>query len=70
MELREYLFREEMSATKFAEIIDYSRAYVSAIAHRKAIPSKKMIKVIFKATHGQVTADDYVIKDKDNLKKK
>lgn len=58
MDLREYLFRKDMSITEFAKRVDMSRAYVSSIVNGRAIPSKKLAKRIVITTEGFVTLDE------------
>lgn len=66
MELREYLFRNEMKCTAFGEKIGYAGNYIAAIARRQIKPGKKLAKLIAEVTQGQVV---YEIKDDRRIKK-
>jgi len=54
MDLREYLFRNEISITDFARKMDISRAYLSRIIWGHLHPGPKLIKKIRKATRRKV----------------
>lgn len=58
MELRQYLKLQKMTATTFAEIINYSRVSVTKMMTGKRRPGRKMIEIIVKKTKGQVTKED------------
>ncbi len=58
MDLREYFFRKEISATDFAKEIGFTRSYISNIANKKIKPGRKLALVIEKATNGNVTVKE------------
>ena len=58
MDLREYLFRKKLSVTKFSEMIDSNRAYLSLVIHGRTKPGKRLAKDIERATNGEVTAEE------------
>ena len=58
MNLREYLFRKRLSATEFARLIEYSRTQVSLVANERVKPSKRLAKIIERATDGNVSAEE------------
>jgi len=60
MELRDYLHFNRMSITAFAEIVDVSSDYMRSINKGRLVPSRKLIKVIERATQGKVTAADLI----------
>lgn len=53
MDLRRYLFENRITQRQFAQMIDYSRCYVSSITKGK-IPGAKAARIIEKATNGVV----------------
>jgi len=57
MDLREYLFRHDMSAAEFARKIDYTSGYVNDIINGFHIPSERCAKAISSATGGIVPID-------------
>lgn len=57
MDLREYLYREDMTVTKLAEIVDCNKSYLSCVKKKRKKPGKKLAKYIERATEGKVTAD-------------
>ena len=58
MNLKFYLFNENLTQTEFAKRIGYTREYVSAISRGKIIAGKKVAREIEKATNGAVTFDE------------
>jgi len=58
MNLREYLFRKRLSATEFARLIEYSRTQVSLVENERVKPSKRLAKIIERATDGNVSAEE------------
>lgn len=64
MDLREYLFRKRITVTEFSNLIDYSRTHISEIMHGSRKPGKKVIRIIEKATNGEVKAED-LMSEKD-----
>lgn len=63
MDLREYLFKKEISITAFAKEIGFTRGYINAIAKKNIVPGRKLAEVIEKATAGNVTFDKKKTKD-------
>ena len=57
MDLREYLFRNEMKTTHFAKKVGYSAPYINAIISGMHTPSERLAKVISLATDGIVPTD-------------
>lgn len=58
MDLREYLFRKQISIADFSKKIGYSRTYISLIVHKKMKPSKRLAAAIEEATEGIVKVKD------------
>lgn len=58
MELKEYLFRENISATEFARRVGMSREYLSRVKNHKIKPSRHLARSIMTETQGKVTLDD------------
>jgi hypothetical protein len=69
MDLREYLFRENISNTEFAKLIGYGRHYVGMIKNGKFSPGASFRLAIKKATNGKVI-DFPPLKARKNSKKK
>lgn len=63
--LREFLFYEEKTITKFAKELEISRNYLSQIAMGHQKPSKRLAKDIERITEGKVTAEE-LLKEKEN----
>lgn len=57
MNLKEYLFYSEMTVTKFAEIANLDRTFVSSIISGGRRPSKPSMIAIERATNGMVKSD-------------
>lgn len=57
MDLREYLYKEEMTLTKLAEMVDCNKSYLSRVKKKRKKPGKKLARYIERATQGEVTAD-------------
>ena len=55
MDLREYLFRKNMSNVEFAALINYTPSYVGEIKNGRKVPGKKLTKIIEQVTGGEVT---------------
>lgn len=55
MDLREYLFKKDISVTAFAKEIGFTRSYINAICKKNKVPGRKLAEVIEKATDGNVT---------------
>ena len=64
MDLREYLFRERMSITEFAQKLEVSRAYMSRIVNGYSIPGKRLARDIEKASAG-IVPNAWYISDPD-----
>ncbi len=62
MDLREYLFRNNLQLTEFARIVNYSRQHVSGVMHGTIRPGRKLAEAIEKATNGEVKAEDLLQK--------
>lgn len=58
MDLREYLFRHNMTATEFARRIDYERTYISSCANGTIQMGKKLARIIEAETNGMVTRQE------------
>lgn len=58
MELRRYLFENEMQLKDFADKVGISICSMSQINNKKHYPSRETAKKIIDATDGQVTFDD------------
>jgi DNA-binding transcriptional regulator YdaS (Cro superfamily) len=58
MDLREYLFRNNIKVSEFAQMINYSRQHVSGVIHGTYKPGRKLAEAIEKATNGEVKARD------------
>lgn len=58
MQLKEYLFKKEVSISQFADELDYCRAYMSEIVNKRKPVGKKLANLIVKVTNGHVTYDD------------
>lgn len=58
MDLREYLFRNRVTLTDFANKIEYDRAYLSLVSNGLQRPSERLAKTISDATEGQVTVEE------------
>lgn len=54
MDLMEYLKKENISITEFAEKIDYTREHISKLLSGKNKSSAKLKRKIEKATNGKV----------------
>ncbi len=59
MELREYLFRNEITIASFSRKVNYSPEYIGAVIHKKFKPGKKLVNIIEKVTEGAVKASDF-----------
>jgi transcriptional regulator with XRE-family HTH domain len=62
MDLKTWLFRNQISQDEFCEKIDMSRGYMSLVINYKTIPSKKLVRLIEKATKGEVRGE-YIINE-------
>ncbi len=51
-----YLRRQKLSITDLGRILNYSRAHLSKIIHRRQRPSKKLAEAIERMTHGEIKA--------------
>lgn len=61
MELREYLKKEKYTYIDFAEIIGYSKQYISNVINCIQSPGKKFKKTVRLATKNEVTESDWKI---------
>lgn len=57
MDLREYLFRSDMTAAEFARKIDYTPGYINDLISGYHIASERCAKAISAATGGIVDKD-------------
>lgn len=58
MDLREYLFRNNLHLSEFARLVNYSRQHVSGVMHGVIKPGRKLAQAIETATNGEVKAAD------------
>lgn len=58
MDLKEYLFKKNLTQKAFADSIEYNHMYFRDIFHKRKKPGKKLVKLIVKATNGEVTEKD------------
>lgn len=65
MHLKEYLYLQRLTVREFAEILDYSRVHISALANGKSFASPKLVRRIERLTEGKVTKDDIPMKPED-----
>ena len=63
MELKEYLFRNNMTALELANSLEVNPAYLRMIKRKVAYPSKKLSLKIEIITGGQVTFKELRYKD-------
>lgn len=57
MDLREYLFRKNLTVADFAKSIEFAPEYISNIKTGRKKPGVKLRKAILKATDGVITFD-------------
>jgi len=69
MNLREYLFKNDITSTKFSNMIGCSGAYLSRIMNGKVVPGKRLIQDIVDLTEGCVAYEE-VVDPKSTPKKK
>ncbi len=69
MDLREYLFFNKITQSKFSEDIQCTRSYLSGIIHKKIKPSKRLAKSIEIVTNGEVKVEDLLKGFPDEEKK-
>lgn len=70
MELKRYLFENEISVKDFAKLIDMTEAVISSLKTGHRMCGRKTARLIEKATNGQVTVEDLKYTcAKRNLKK-
>lgn len=58
MELKIYLVKNRLTIKEFCEMVNYSRNQISGVINGKLRPSKKLAKIIEKATNGEVTVEE------------
>ena len=58
MQLREYLFRNRITGTEFAKMIDVSQQYLSKLTTSKLICGRSLALKIEAVTNGIVTAKE------------
>ena len=58
MNLREYLFRKEMTIVDFSRLIGRSSGHVRGIIKKRLIPSKTLAQHIERMTDGEVTEEE------------
>jgi hypothetical protein len=66
MDLREYLFRNELHVSDFAKTVNYSRQHLSGVIHGTIKPGRKLAEAIEKATNGEVKAEE-LLKSKEDF---
>jgi plasmid maintenance system antidote protein VapI len=60
MELKEYLFRNNLTIQALADRMHYTRTRLSLLVHGHIKPSKKIALLVEKETEGKVTLKDLV----------
>lgn len=58
MELREYLFKNQLQQKKMAKDLDISLTHFRALLYKQSYPSRKLAKKIEVYTDGQVTKEE------------
>jgi len=58
MDLRRYLFENNLTQTEFARMIGYHRAYVSQVCKKRVPVGKGIALAIEKATNAAVTIEE------------
>jgi transcriptional regulator with XRE-family HTH domain len=58
MKLKLYLVSHRLTIKEFCETINYSRNQISGVMNGKLNASKKLAKIIEKATNGEVKAEE------------
>ncbi len=66
MELKEYLIKNRIPVTEFAESIGYTRNYINLIVNKRVVPSSRLALVIEKATDGEVTTSELLKNNKED----
>ncbi len=59
MDLRHYLFKNNMKLNKLASIVGCSASYLSQIVHGKCLPTAPMAVKIEEATNGVIKAKSF-----------
>ncbi|QDP62490.1 MAG: hypothetical protein Unbinned5079contig1000_17 [Prokaryotic dsDNA virus sp.] len=59
MKLRHYIRQNKLTQTKFAHKCGLSKATVSRIIAGERQPSLRVMQIIYRATEGKVTPDDF-----------
>lgn len=62
MNLREYLFRNNVQINDFSLFLGYRREHISNVIHGRRRPSKRLAQAIEQATKGEVTAEELLNK--------
>lgn len=57
MDLREYLFRNDMKVSQFARSIGYNATYINGVVNGLVEPGHRLAKTISDATQGIVPTD-------------
>ena len=70
MDLREYLFKKNMTVTQFARKIDYGRTHINQVVLKRRRVSKKLARLIAKATEGFVQREDLIVPEIPIYKKR
>lgn len=72
MELKEYLFRNNLTIQALADRMHYTRTRLSLLVHGHIKPSRKMAMLIEKETDGKVTLKDLMktYKNRQNTEEK
>lgn len=65
MELKLYLVKNRLTINEFSEMLNYSRTHLSAIINGRLSPSKKLAKMIEKATNGEVSIKELLHNNQD-----
>ena len=59
MTLREYLFKNRITYTKFAEMIDYSIQSITMTINAHHLAGNKLKRTVYKITNGEVGMDEW-----------
>ena len=60
MQLTQYLVENQISQTKFSQLLEVSQPTVHKWLNKKAIPSGRRILQIYRLTEGEVSAEDFI----------
>ena len=59
MKLSEYLEKERLPMSKFSEVTGIKQDTLNKYKYGLRIPNRRNMDIIFKATEGEITADDF-----------